>query len=337
MKQTARPVDTTFTYTNTQYILAALIMERVTGTPWQDLLVQEVGRPLGLSHMTARTSTLARDAAHGVVPGPTGYQWSPPKDDRIMHAAGGLLLSATDAGRWLVAQLNDGRVDGRQVFPARVIRETHRIVARQRGNFENIDRFGYALGWQVGLLHGDTLYHHFGNFPGAFAHVSFMPGHGVGVVVLTNSEMPAFGMAASVLAQRAYDAVLNREERDVFYATYPESLSRAAQRMFGIFTSDYARRSARPRTPPRGWQAYAGNYAAPEMGRVRIVAHADTAAEIHYGVMRSRLEVLSGDTLRVEVPPGRGGTAMPATFGRDGKADSINLRGTTFRRVGDPG
>lgn len=335
LARTAQPVDTGFTYTNTAFITAARVLERATGTPWPDLVRREVLAPLGVPRTAARTSEVPASwrAARGFGPGAGGHGAVAGKPDATMHAAGGMVTSAADAAQWLRAQLNSGRVGGRQVFPARVIAETHRPLARQDATFEGIPRVGYALGWQLGIVDGDTLYHHFGNYPGAFANVSFLPAHTVGVAVFLNSEMPAYGRLSLDIAQRAYDLVLGRRERDLRWAAYPDSLAANVERMFATFRADRARRAARPSVPPRGWAAYAGTYTASDMGTLTITALGDSAAELRYGVSRSRLEVLSGDTLRAEMPVGRGGTPAPATFDATGRAQTIVIAGRRFVRV----
>jgi CubicO group peptidase (beta-lactamase class C family) len=331
--RTAEPVDSTFTYTNTAFIIAARVLERATGVPWQDLVEREIIKPLGLGQTTARPSSARTPAIQGFGEGPGGHRKLDMKPDATMHAAGGMLMSASDAALWLRAQLNDGRVGSRQVFPIAVVRETHRRFATQKESVDGIDRFGYALGWQMGVWQGDTLYHHFGNYPGAFAHVSFMPSQRTGVAVFFNTEVPAFASAITTIAQMAYDAALNRHDRDAVYATYPDSLGAAATRMFTIFRRDNERRAARPTAPPRGWSAYVGTYTAPEMGSLGIVLAGD-GAEIRYGASKSRLEVLSGDTLRIAMPPGRGGSPGPVTFDASGRVASIVVAGRTFTRSG---
>src|SRR6185369_6530600 len=164
LARTATPVDTSFEYTNTQYIVAARVLERVTGTPWQDLLARDVFEPLGLREATARASHAARnETAVGWAYGPAGWRRLPPKVDATMHAAGGMFMSAADVARWLRAQMADGRVGGVQVFPPGVVASTHVLTAAQRDTFDGIPRFGYGLGWQLGILGADTLVHHFGN------------------------------------------------------------------------------------------------------------------------------------------------------------------------------
>jgi CubicO group peptidase (beta-lactamase class C family) len=331
--RTAHAVDSAFTYTNTAFIVAARVLERATGLRWQELVAREVLTPLGLTRSTAVPSTASRwELVEGYGPGSDGFRVVPSKSDRTMHAAGGMLMSARDAGTWLRAQLGDGMAMGRRRVPAGVIAGTHRPHALYSATEDNIQRIGYALGWQIGILDGDTLYHHLGNYPGAFAHVSFMPAHDIGIAVFANSEMPAFGPVTGIIARRAYDLLRGRREREAMYASFSDSLEARTVRMANIFRADFVRRSARAAAPPRGWRAYLGHYTAGDMGSLRIVARGDSGAELQYGQLRSPLEVFRGDTLRVDIPPGRGGRPMPVTMGSDGLVASVTVAGATFLR-----
>jgi CubicO group peptidase (beta-lactamase class C family) len=328
--RTATAVDTGFTYTNTQFIVAARVLELVTGTPWQELVTREVLRPLRLTRSAARY----RDArgwplVTGMGPGPDGVRPVPPKDDAIMHAAGGMVMSAADAATWLRAQLTDGRVAGRAAFPAGAVAATHRRQAIQRDSLGDILRVGYGLGWQIGVWNGDTVYHHFGNYPGAFAHISFMPDARIGVAVLLNSELPAHRDLHQVIAQAAYDAA---RARPVAAIPAADSLGAMTRRMEQIFTRDFAQRAARGISPPRGWAPYAGTYRHPDYGPLTIVVRGDSAW-LHYGLIRTRVEVFRGDDIRLETVAGRAsGTVARPTFDDAGRVVALTAGGLTFRR-----
>ena len=68
-----------------------------------------------------------------------------------MQAAGGMVTSLTDLGRWLSVNMNNGRLDGKQVIPADVMQSVH-------AGYTDTVRDGppcpgngkYGLGWQIG-------------------------------------------------------------------------------------------------------------------------------------------------------------------------------------------
>ena len=105
------------------------------------------------------------------------------KEDDTMQSAGGIYSTASDMARWLTANLAAAHGVPTPI-PADVIAATHRPVAAMEERFEMFRRTGYGLGWYSGEFGGETLYHSFGGFAGARAHVSFMPARDVGVAVL---------------------------------------------------------------------------------------------------------------------------------------------------------
>ena len=127
------------------------------------------------------------------------------KHDDTMHAAGGTYANVRDLARWLRIHLNEGRIDGRQVFPATAIAEVHRPLIEGRGEaYGPFGRDGYALGWQTGTYDDDPMLHHFGSYAGAFAHISFMPTRDLGVVVVSNESFVS-GRFVGMMASFAYD------------------------------------------------------------------------------------------------------------------------------------
>src|SRR5688572_3622463 len=117
-----------YRYTNLGYNIAGIIIDQVTRGRWQDALASYVMRPLGMNNTTAYISRL--DSARLAMPyslessGPMRQHYA--KGDANMQAAGGLVSTAADLAKWLEVQINQGKLDGKQVFPQRVIAETQR-------------------------------------------------------------------------------------------------------------------------------------------------------------------------------------------------------------------
>ncbi len=198
-----------FVYANAGYNLATVLSEGRWGRDWRELVEAEVLTPLGMTATTARVDE-ARASGAVLAAGHFGRMPGQPersplqKTDATMQSAGGLISTARDMALWLEAQINDGRIGGRQVFPAGLVASTHASRVAQDTTFGPYVRTGYGLGWQVGRYGDDVLIHHFGNFSGSRAHVSFMPERRLGVAVMVNEDAFA-GDLADVVANYAYD------------------------------------------------------------------------------------------------------------------------------------
>ncbi|HEV7228679.1 serine hydrolase domain-containing protein [Brevundimonas sp.] len=293
-----------FRYSNVGYNLATGLLEAERGLDWRDMVGREVLTPLG---MASTSATVTPDGAVGHLghlpggPAPSPLQ----KADATMHSAGGLMSSARDMTAFLEVQLTDGMLDGRRVLPESLIASTHVMLVEKAETFGPYRREGYALGWRVGRFGDDLLLHHFGNFGGSRAHVSFMPERGIGVVVLINEDAVAGGFA-DILANYLYDVWRDVPDVD---ATYDAQIDALATRIEGLrprITADLEARRARPWLMSRPLEDLAGVYENPDMGRMEIV--------VREGEVTVRIAVLSAvaeafnqpDSLRVELIPLQG-------------------------------
>lgn len=331
----------TFEYTNVGYNLLSLRLDELAGGPWQNLLAARVFRPLGMTHTTAYASEAA--AWGPAIP----YEVHPErgvervdlvKHDDTMQAAGGMYASANDLARWLAVQLGQGRLDGRPVVSADAVAEAHRPLATDQGeSFGVLVRDGYALGWHTGTYDGEPMLHHLGGFPGAHAHLSFMPGRDLGVVVLAN-ESGAGGRLAALVAAFAYDwwdaegsgqdAVVDRfrQSADSLRTDVDASIQRYGEAL--------AERAGRTWALSLAPDAYAGTYAHPDWGTV--VVEADPVDGGPLAVRFGRLRAVATpftrpETARVELIPGRGQLVQ---FVLDGdRAGALVWDDETFERV----
>ena len=297
------PREPGFRYDNLGYVVASLVLERVTGMPWQRTLDTVLFEPLGMRHTSAYMSEAA--AWSPAAPYQSGARIPQLKTDSTMHAAGGMVTSAADLARWLEVQLRAGRLGDRQALPAEAVREAHRLQATLSAEFGPYPRFGYGLGWYWSTFEGDTLLHHFGGYAGARAHVSFMPRHGIGVAVLLNSS-GSNAAAADVVANYAYDVLLAKPGREAKYdsllAAAKADLARIAERI----RNERAAIAARPRTLTRPISEYTGVYGNPLLGEMRIREERDTLI-VSIGQLSSRAgNFTQPNTIRVELDPGSG-------------------------------
>jgi CubicO group peptidase (beta-lactamase class C family) len=318
-----------YAYGNIGYNIAALAMDVALGESWRDVLHRTIFQPLGMTSTSAYVSRMPRERlAQPYRWEPTGFARAPyNKGDANMQAAGGLVSSARDMTRWLEAHINGGVVDGRRVFSAAAIAETHRPHATVRQNVRGLALSGYGFGWQIGTLGSDTLLVHGGGFLGFSTTMSFMPQRRIGVVAMTNDN--GMGYALAELAARAvYSTLLGGGTMS------PDSLARIRAEAAGArerVAADRARRASRSQTLPFPLEAYAGTYENELYGRI-VFTVVNGKLEARAGAAWSAVEVFDGanNALRVELT----GSGTVARFAFDGgRAVSVEIGGTVFRRV----
>jgi CubicO group peptidase (beta-lactamase class C family) len=326
--------DRAFHYDNLGYVMASLVLERVTGRPWQRLLDSMIFSPLGMRRTTAYMSKAAPWQV--AVPYATGEDSVPDrlpltKRDATMHAAGGVVSSAADMARWLEANLADGRVGGAQVLASDAVAQAHRLQVSLEEDTEYgpFRRFGYGLGWYWGEYGGDTLLHHFGGYPGARAHVSFMPQRGIAVAVMANVSGPAASVA-DLVATYAYDVMLHKAGVTARYDSLLAAWAVKLRKARDDVRTRRAKIAARPSTLAHPSRAYVGDYGSAELGVMRV--------REEHGRLRLTLGPLEAlaehytrpEAVRVEFVPGTGEVVQFYLSAE--RADSLGYSGYIFRR-----
>jgi CubicO group peptidase (beta-lactamase class C family) len=203
-----------YQYSNVGYNLLSVWAENKLAQDWQKTVSQLIYQPASMHHTTSYISEFeSRDIDiarpyHLYTDNPDEVM-AFEKNDSTLQAAGGAYSTARDLARFLIAQLNEGMVDGTQVFPAEVIKKSHQKLAVSDLKYRDFVRQGYAWGWYIGPYKGQQTYHHFGGIAGSHSHASFMPEHNIGLVILNNEETVAASMTQGI-ADIAYSILLKQ-------------------------------------------------------------------------------------------------------------------------------
>lgn len=325
-----------FQYSNMSYALVSEVLGKAGGAPWQDVIARAVFDPVGMTRTTAYASRLPiRGVATPYTRTTAGFESQPPlKTDGKITGAGGFFASARDLGRYVVANLNEGRVEGRRALPAEAVAETQRPQAEVDARFFEFDRRGYGLGLYVADYAGDTLIHHFGGIAGGFrSHMSWMPEHRIGVVALQNSAGAASSLP-DIVATFVYDLLLGRPDVEARARARLDTVLAGAPEALASITAMAARRDsaiAAGSISELDLHAYVGTYENERIGRVRIRPGADLL-RVDWAEIDTPLVPLGGQDFLVEWQRGY----PPATWTflvRDDEVRGFDWGGRAFPRV----
>ncbi|MDX2275560.1 MAG: serine hydrolase [Hyphomonadaceae bacterium] len=329
----------TFQYTNVGYNIATVLTDHRLGTPWQDLLQREIFDPAGMTHTSARMSratalhwSLARP--HVISPSGGAERIALEKTDQTMQSAGGVVMSANDAARWLELIVEDGRIDGRQIVPAAAVQSTRTPLANLDDNFAQYTREHYGLGWYLGHYRDEPMVHAFGAFAGFRAHVSYLPDRHIGVSVLINEGTLAAPLV-DIIANYIYDKAAGRADARAAFDAAVEVLGSRTDEAPARLAADRAARAARPWTLSHPRAAYAGVYENPDFGTLRINVEGDQI-EARIGVLHAVAQAFTdADAVRVELVP-FSGEVISFEFAGDETPAAAIFQGARFLRAGAP-
>ena len=178
------PVGTTWQYSNANYWTLGMIVQAVSGQSYETYIQQHIFDPLQMRNSYASRTDAVQ---HGL---PAGHRYwygfpvaSELPFDRGGLGSAGLSSSAQDMTRYLGLYLNQGRHGTTALVSPAGAAELQRA-----GVPTGLDGVSYAMGWDVGSVHGHQTISHDGSGFDSHANVLLIPDRGWGVVVMEDGE-----------------------------------------------------------------------------------------------------------------------------------------------------
>ena len=169
------PSGSNWSYSNTGFNLAAIIVQRVSGMPFPEFSRQRIFGPLGMSHTSWRDdhTRIVKGRAIAYADDKGTFHTEMPFEN--VYGNGGLLTTVSDLLRW-----NENFVNP-TVGTAAILAEQQRAAHTTDGK-----ELDYALGLYVGEYRGVRSVWHSGSTAGYRAHLSRYPESATSVAVLCN-------------------------------------------------------------------------------------------------------------------------------------------------------
>lgn len=323
----------TFKYTNVGYNLLSVWLDRRFAMPWQEQLDRSIFRPLAMRRTSASISKAG--AAGWLLAKPYSFANAQPseplyltKSDETMHAAGGVVSTAPDLAKFLMAQLRTG--NGRGISKA-VIERSHVPQIALAAQYMDFPRSGYAWGWYTGEYKGRTMLHHFGGFSGFHAHLSFMPEENVALVVLNNEDFLSARLT-NLIADYVYGVLLEEPGIESKLARRFDELQTQAREFKLAANKQRAAIQARAWNLSQPRERYLGTYSNDLLGDMTVQSNDDQQMVIRWGRLAA---VASGDEqqdhVRVEFAPNSG--EFLAFKVENGGVAAISFEGMVFKKV----
>jgi CubicO group peptidase (beta-lactamase class C family) len=168
---------TRWSYSNTGYNLAAIIVSRVSGMPFAEFTRERIFQPIGMTRTSWRDdhTRIVKGRAVAYSERPDGFHIGMPFEN--VHGNGGLLTTVSDLLRW------------NEHFVSPAIADAAFIAEQQRpGRFGDGRAHNYALGLFIGSYKGLPEVSHGGATAAYRAFLTRYPEQHVSVAVLCNAS-----------------------------------------------------------------------------------------------------------------------------------------------------
>ncbi|MBO0323006.1 beta-lactamase family protein [Muricauda sp. CAU 1633] len=187
-KEPVHPVGKGWAYSDTNYILLGLIVEKITGRDFYDLIQEQILDPLWLDLTVPQRSDQIEGLAQGYV-GPNNPFGLPKKvvdtdgnfvlDPSFEWAGGGFVSNPKDLTK-MVKFIQEG-----EYLDEDTKTKLRKAVSMSTGQaFDN----GYGLGTFVWSKRNDTRYGHSGFFPGYVSHVEYSQNRQYALAIQVNDD-----------------------------------------------------------------------------------------------------------------------------------------------------
>lgn len=173
---------TTQGYSNWATMLAGYIVERVSGQPFDDYVEQKIFAPLGMKQSTFRQPLPA--ALRGQMSQGYPSMDEDPKGFEIisMPPAGSLSAAGSDIGRFMLAYLQQGELDGKRILKPETVKMMHTQLTRGMP-----DLIGIGLGFYQQDINGHRAVGHGGDTNQFHSDMILLPDDGIGLYVSVNA------------------------------------------------------------------------------------------------------------------------------------------------------
>jgi len=218
LKQTS-PFRTKYDYDNLLYVVAGVVVERVSGRSWEEFVEERIMRPLGMDNSAASINRL-KDRSNVIdahVPVDGVLQVVPKHESDVHNPAGGIFSSVADMSKWAMMQMNNGwygEKHDKHIFSEKVHRDMwtpQTIMTVSSGGPYNSHFASYGLGWRLTDVCGYLQASHTGGLMGIVTQVTLIPEMKLGIIVFTNQQQ---GAAFTAITNEIKDGYLGVRDVD---------------------------------------------------------------------------------------------------------------------------
>jgi CubicO group peptidase (beta-lactamase class C family) len=209
----------TWQYNNVVYAIGGLLVEKLSGMPWETFVRTRIFTPLGMTETLPLVSMLAGQPNVSTPHALDGDSvvTVPVRSTDAIAPAGSVWSSVSDMSKWMRFILDSGRVGDKRLITVANFREL--IAPEIRAPMEEYPAlelakpnfFSYALGWFVQDYKGQTVWMHTGSIDGQCAIIGLIPDQKIGVYVLENLDHAELRHA---LMYEVFDMYSNGPKRD---------------------------------------------------------------------------------------------------------------------------
>lgn len=202
----------TYQYNNFMFLAQGMLAEKIENKSWEQQVKEKIFMPLGMNGANFSINDLekAPDFSLGYTLSKDSILKLPYMNIDPIGPAGSINASAADMAKWVMAWVNGGKLNEKEIIPSSFYYQAITSQMAVRGGLPNKEKPGLhlstiGLGWFLSSYNGHYRVEHGGNIDGFSATTSFFPTDSIGIVVLVNQNG---SMVPSVIRNTISDRLL---------------------------------------------------------------------------------------------------------------------------------
>ena len=219
----AQPLRQSLLYNNLMYVASGYCLELLSGKTWESFTQENIFTPLAM-----KSSLFTIEAMESKADFAFPYYEDRETDQLIkrpfyrevqgMGPAGSIISNLEDMSKWVVALMNKGNYQGKNVIPNAILTETLQPglatpnTALETKGYDEILNRTYGMGRSFAAYKGHYFTNHGGALDGFYSQVSMMPYDSIGVLVFVNGDHNR--PLVDFITYNIYDRLLNLEQTD---------------------------------------------------------------------------------------------------------------------------
>ena len=276
------PMRETFLYNNLMFAAVGQIIELKSGKTWEQFVRERIFAPLDMNTTTYTIAEMLKQPDYGVPFREKRdsfelYKIPYYEDTEGVAPAGAIVSNIDELSHWLIALMNDGKYNGKQVLPANDLKATLQpaialpnAAGEALGYWELLNS-AYGMGRWTASYRGKLLTYHGGDLPGFHSQVSFMPNDKIGVIVLVQTDHSA--PLYNIISYNVYERLLGMDQTPW---SQRQLQQRLANKKAGTESRTKAGADRVPNTKPsHALGDYVGEYENPAYGILKIGLQGD--------------------------------------------------------------
>lgn len=210
----SKPLYAQYQYNNLMYMVAGVLVERISGKTWETFVKEKILIPLDMASTVLTYSEMFRNPDYAMSYKLENEQLIEVGFDSnvdVIGAAGSVKSNATDMTNWLLMQLQNGKFNGKQIVSEKNLRENHtpiQVVYPTEAKYLELGFSSYGMGWNMNVYRGNQRRQHNGSIEGYRSQMTVFPNNNLGIFITTNTGAVDYNFV-NIITNYISDNLLN--------------------------------------------------------------------------------------------------------------------------------